>query len=671
MDRSIRSVRTALSVFALVVFSLAASSLVSSASAACPPYEVIGARGSGQKEKKEEMSMGPEVHDFFLSLRGLLGAGVVKGYGVQYPAIDVISAAGAGAFLHLGGPYTDSVREGADDAKLRIQIRRRSGCGSTRFILAGYSQGAQVMGDVLRDPDIRKSVVGVALFGDPYFDADSWSSRGSFDSSLYGIFGPRPEWSSDLYGHVFSYCHWHDIVCNMSERHHILGDGDVYTRTTQGQKAAHLTPAYRLEANGGQGDAGKAARDVARALGFTPSPLPFSGPLDIAFVIDSTGSMWDEIEEVKENVTTLAGQIAGIDSDYRLALVDYKDIEEEESEYQSRLDLDFTNDVTAFDREVSGLEAFGGGDEPESVYSGLMTALDLDWRAGAKKIVVQIGDAPAKDPEPLTGYTLQTVQAKALSVDPATVDTIQSGEEPDTSSSFSAIASATGGQYLALPESDLSGLVPAIVDEIRRNTTAPAAALTAPSRVVVGVPVSLSAGASHDVGEAIAGYDWDFEGDGTFDASTADPVASHTYPAPFSGTAVVRVRSASGLSSLATAPIVVVSATTRRPRKPGHLRASLHGSRLVLKWRAGKGPLPQWFTVFDTQAHPIARIAVSGTERKFQTSVRGIVPRHRYRFSVAAGSEGGESRRAGPVVVEGGRHRGSKHRSNHGKRHHR
>jgi hypothetical protein len=675
MASGTRSLGTVLTFLVLAFCGLIGSGLAAEADAACPPYEVIGARGSGQKEHKDELNMGPEVHDFFASVQSLLGTGVVKGYGVQYPAVDVKSKAGLAAGLHLGGSYTDSVREGADDVKIHIQVRRQAGCGSTKYILAGYSQGAQVMGDVLRDSDIRKSVAAVALFGDPYFNADSPSSRGTFDSASYGVFGPRPEWPSDLAGHVFSYCHWHDAICNDTVRHHVKGtDADAYVRSfddVPGRLAAHGTPAYRLTQYGGQGDAWLAARDVARVLGFVPSPLPYSGPLDIAFVIDSTGSMSDEIEEVKENVAALVAQIAAIDPDYRLALVDYKDEPEEDSEYQSRLDLDFTTDVGAFDRELSGLLAYGGGDEPESVFSGLMTALGRDWRAGAKKIVVQIGDAPAKDPEPITGLTLRAVQAKALSVDPATVDTIQSGEEADTTSSFSAIAAATGGQNVQLPGSDLSGLVPAIVDEIRRNTTAPAATLTAPSLVVAGVPVTLSAAASHDVGEAIAGYDWDFDGDGVFDTSTADPVANHTYPAPTSTTAVVRVRSASGLSSLATAPITVTEAVASRPHKPKHLRASLHGSTLTLTWAAGKGPLPQWFTVFDTHGHSLTQLPVSGETRRFSVVVPGLHRQRVYRFSVAAGSEGGESKRAGPVLVGGKKRDSGGQRTAHHDKHHR
>jgi Cutinase/von Willebrand factor type A domain/PKD domain len=658
----------ACAVLALATMTLFVLDVPPSATAAgdCPPYELIGARGSGQGELGSESNMGPEVHDFYVTLQGLIGKALVKGYGVHYPAVNVISTSGVGAALHAGflGKYTDSVREGTKDAEARIWARHAR-CPDTRFILSGYSQGAQAVGDALeRKPAIQKLVAAAAFFGDPYFNADSWSSRGSFDPASYGAFGPRNEWDDSLHGRVFSYCHYHDAICNETVRHHILGtDSDVYVRSLddpKGRFAAHITPAYRLIPNHGQGDAGFAARDVARALGFTPAPIPYSGPLDIAFVIDSTGSMADEIDQVKENVTALVAQIASIDPDYRLALVDYKDSPDEESDYQSRLDVDFTTDIPRFDGEVEALEAEGGGDTPESVFSGLMTALNLDWRAGSKKIVVQIGDAPAKDPEPVTGLTLRAVQAKALAVDPATIDAIQTGEEEDAKDSFGAIATATGGQYLQLPEPDSSGLAPAIADEIRRNTIAPAAVLDAPSRAVAGSPVSFSAGASHDVGEAIGGYDWDFNGDGVFDASTLDPVASYTYTTPFTGTAAVRIRSVSGLASIATAPIVVTAPTSNRPAPPAHLHRKLGRSKLTLSWTAGRGSAPQWFSVLDRHRHPLVRVEVQGNPRRdatgkrriFTATIGGLEHGPIYRFFVAAGNDAGESRPAGPVSVK-------------------
>jgi hypothetical protein len=213
--------------------------------------------------------------------------------------------------------------------------------------------------------------------------------------------------------------------------------------------------------------------------------------------------------------------------------------------------------------------------------------------------------------------------------------------------------------------------VPAIASDIRRNTTAPAAAIRVPSVAIAGQPVTISAAASHDVGEPIAGYDWDFNGDGVFDASTTDPVAGYTYPAPFSGTVTVRVRSTSGLASLASAPIAVGASAPKPPAKPSHLRKAVHRSKLVMSWSAGKGPSPQWFTVYGQHGHALERVPVYGDARRtgkgkrrlFSATVRGLKPGNVYRYGIAAGNDAGESRRVGPVTVKVPPHRLHRHRN--------
>ncbi|WP_346681932.1 VWA domain-containing protein [Bifidobacterium pullorum] len=132
---------------------------------------------------------------------------------------------------------------------------------------------------------------------------------------------------------------------------------------------------------------------------------------NIVFVIDSTGSMGGEIGAVKEYVSNLADAIGGVSASYRMALVDYKD---DCDSYQSRVDVDFTSDVPTFKEGVSNLYADGGGDAAESVYSGLNTALDLDWRDGVRRSIFIIGDAPGKDPEPVTGFTQSDIVDKAI-----------------------------------------------------------------------------------------------------------------------------------------------------------------------------------------------------------------------------------------------------------------
>ena len=651
--RDRRTSLATLTALALACCALAVSTAQSAAAAKapCPQYELIGARGSGQKANADEQRMGPEIYDFLKRLSLALPGTELRGYGVQYAAVSVVekfpTLAGSQALLHVGGAYTNSVREGRDDTLLAFHTTHTR-CPDARFVLAGYSQGAQAIGDALARMSTaeRGLVAAVVFFGDPFFKADSWSAR-TTDPSRYGIFGPRPEWPEDLHGKAFSYCHAHDPVCGLSTRHDVPGGGALYVRDPLGiDKAQHVTPAYI-----DQGDTARAVGEVAQALGQRLVAEPYRGPLDIAFVIDSTGSMVDEIGAVQQNVGQLVSRIGAIDPDFRVALVDYKDEPAEDSDYQSRLDVDFTTDVNAFSAALNSLVATGGGDTPESVYSGIMTALGLGWRAGAKKLVIQIGDAAAKDPEPLTGYTLESVRQRALAVDPASVDAVQTGTSTDAQSSLTAIAGATAGTYLQLPDAtDASGLVPAIETVVRQRTTAPIAALAIPATAVAETPAAFNATGSSGNGDVIAGYDWDFEGDGVYDLTTADPVASHTYAAPFVGTVTVRVRAQSGLASLATGAVNVVAPATAAPPRPQGVKAKRGDGSVTLSWTMPAGAQARWITI---RAHGkrLDRVAAGpdGTSQSWQGG--GLVNGRRYALSVRAGNERGDGPATKPVSV--------------------
>lgn len=129
--------------------------------------------------------------------------------------------------------------------------------------------------------------------------------------------------------------------------------------------------------------------------------------IDLAFVIDTTGSMWDDIDKVKASATEIVNSVIGPDS--RIALTDYKDF----GDYTYRADLPFTDDEATINKAIQSLSVGGGGDFPESVYSGLMRTIQAEgidpWRKDANKVIILIGDAPPHDPEQNTGYTLNTV----------------------------------------------------------------------------------------------------------------------------------------------------------------------------------------------------------------------------------------------------------------------
>lgn len=136
---------------------------------------------------------------------------------------------------------------------------------------------------------------------------------------------------------------------------------------------------------------------------------------DIAFVVDTTGSMWDDIGAVKSSATAIIEAIFDPARDLlnsRVAVVEYNDP-------FTGVVLPFTDQPDPDDRKsaalsgINALYASGGGDLPELTYTGLLRALDGsagDWRSDAvSRKIVLFGDATAKD-----AYLAPIVYALAL-----------------------------------------------------------------------------------------------------------------------------------------------------------------------------------------------------------------------------------------------------------------
>ncbi len=135
--------------------------------------------------------------------------------------------------------------------------------------------------------------------------------------------------------------------------------------------------------------------------------------LDLVFVIDSTSSMCDNIDRVQADMTMYIDALENTKKDYRVAVVDYRDFAERtesERDYPYKIALDFTEIVGDILDGIRSLDLGYGGDGPETICSALIDGLDqLSWRENAAKAAILIGDAPALDPEPNTGYTKKNV----------------------------------------------------------------------------------------------------------------------------------------------------------------------------------------------------------------------------------------------------------------------
>jgi Mg-chelatase subunit ChlD len=118
--------------------------------------------------------------------------------------------------------------------------------------------------------------------------------------------------------------------------------------------------------------------------------------LDVAFVVDTTGSMKDDIRAVKDSLFQIVERIVSRTENLqiRFAIVSYRDHPPQDRTYVTRV-FDFTDRIKTVHREISKLKPSEGGDTPEAVADGLYDArTKLSWASDAYKVLLLVGDAP-------------------------------------------------------------------------------------------------------------------------------------------------------------------------------------------------------------------------------------------------------------------------------------
>ncbi len=116
--------------------------------------------------------------------------------------------------------------------------------------------------------------------------------------------------------------------------------------------------------------------------------------LDILFLLDSTGSMSDEISALQSSILSMADQIDNLRPrpDLRFGLVTYRD----RKDAYVVAKVDFTDHVRAFSDQLGRIRASGGGDYPESLNEALHASIyDMDWREeDTIRLIFLVADAP-------------------------------------------------------------------------------------------------------------------------------------------------------------------------------------------------------------------------------------------------------------------------------------
>jgi len=174
-----------------------------------------------------------------------------------------------------------------------------------------------------------------------------------------------------------------------------------------------------------------------------------SNTVDIAFVVDATGSMSDEIDFLKIELEDVIRNTFAqhTDLDLHVGSVFYRD---RGDEYLSR-HIDFQTDLLKVLNFIKLQRAGGGGDMPEAVDAALQTALDsLHWsRTARSRILFLVLDAPPHDEAREKMFEL--IQ-KAASRGVRIVPVVCSGADKSTEFIMRSIALATNGDYVFLTD---------------------------------------------------------------------------------------------------------------------------------------------------------------------------------------------------------------------------
>jgi alpha-tubulin suppressor-like RCC1 family protein len=216
--------------------SMASALAPASAAETCPAVFAVGVAGTAEPGAPDG-SMGRVSSNVLANMAAALPPAVsshVKAVGLPYPAIDIIP----GVTLPLigGMSYLDSRDLGISNL-IALLYSHANACPDQRFVLVGYSQGADVVATALASLDsqlnvarhVETHIAGVALFGDPRFDPFDDADGGSYSKSLSGIWntfptlpelnraGTRPALTTYA-GRLRTYCNQGDPICNFSAK---------------------------------------------------------------------------------------------------------------------------------------------------------------------------------------------------------------------------------------------------------------------------------------------------------------------------------------------------------------------------------------------------------------------------------------------------------------------
>ncbi len=186
-------------------------------------------------------------------------------------------------------------------------------------------------------------------------------------------------------------------------------------------------------------------------LGFS---MTFAGertPVEVVFVLDTTGSMGGLIAGAKEKIWSIASDITRQNegASIKMGLVAYRD---RGDDYITKV-YDLTADLDDAYSKLRTFQAGGGGDAPESVNQALHEAVTkLSWSRDGKtlRLIFLVGDCPPHmDYQDDVKYSASCELAMANGI---FINTVQCGNDTSTTPIWREISRLAEGSYAAIEQ---------------------------------------------------------------------------------------------------------------------------------------------------------------------------------------------------------------------------
>ena len=317
------------------------------------------------------------------------------------------------------------------------------------------------------EPDERKNTISPQA---GQLTAGEWSDNEDFDFFLDLL--NENEWydKMDMWGfddfsrievNVYSYNKpvQNAVVKLMDEQEDV-----VFTAKTDNKGIAYVFPylfdketdkEFTVEVSYGRETTTKELSDIDDTQSIDISlqiPVKKSNEIDIMFMIDTTGSMSDELSYIQSELTYVIEEVQKAnanDLDIRVSANFYRD---QQDEYVCKT-YDFDRNISRVVSQISKQSANGGGDYPEAVEVALEEGIsEHNWNDDARaRIMFLILDAPPHlNNKVLRVIKEQTIEAAKQGI--KIIPVASSGVDKDTEFLLRFLDVSTNGTYVFLTD---------------------------------------------------------------------------------------------------------------------------------------------------------------------------------------------------------------------------